>query len=118
MRWTAGRAENSNDEIFWGIDETEDDAPCHAHAISIWRWNRSLADSVSDGAFNTQLWRISMLKTLTRVAISVAFSAAGINYGYAATPAQVASSGKRKILVDENGMSLYTFAKDSKGKAA
>ena len=59
-----------------------------------------------------------MLKTLTRVAISVAFSAAGINYGYAATPAQVASSGKGKILVDENGMSLYTFAKDSKGKAA
>ena len=59
-----------------------------------------------------------MLKTLTRVAVSVALSAAGLTYGNAATPAQVASSATGKILVDGNGMSLYTFAKDTKGKSA
>ncbi|WP_291844524.1 hypothetical protein [Bradyrhizobium sp.] len=59
-----------------------------------------------------------MLKTLCYLALSVALSAAGIVHGYAATPAQVASSSKGSILVDGTGMSLYTFAKDSKGKSA
>lgn len=59
-----------------------------------------------------------MLKTLTRLAVSATVSIAGMSYGYAAPPTQVASSEKGRILVDGSGMSLYSFAKDSKGKSA
>ena len=35
-----------------------------------------------------------------------------------AAPAMVGKSAKGKVLTDSHGMTLYTFAKDSKGKSA
>ena len=35
-----------------------------------------------------------------------------------AAPAMVGNSAKGKVLTDSHGMTLYTFAKDSKGKSA
>ncbi|MDK4202120.1 hypothetical protein QKY98_23625, partial [Pseudomonas sp. HR1] len=36
----------------------------------------------------------------------------------AATPAKVGDTTLGKVLVDEKGMTLYTFTKDSEGKSA
>jgi predicted lipoprotein with Yx(FWY)xxD motif len=45
--------------------------------------------------------------------VAVAFASAAI-----AAPAMIGNSAKGKVLTDAHGMTLYTFAKDSKGKSA
>jgi predicted lipoprotein with Yx(FWY)xxD motif len=45
---------------------------------------------------------------------AVVFASAAI----AAVPVKIGNSAKGKVLTDEQGMTLYTFAKDKKGKSA
>lgn len=54
---------------------------------------------------------------LRQVLIATAiFSMTGL--ALAATPAKVGNTTLGKVLVDEKGMTLYTFTKDSEGKSA
>ncbi len=48
----------------------------------------------------------------------VAFAAVTLAGAAFADPAMVDNSAKAKVLTDAKGMTLYTFAKDSKGKSA
>jgi predicted lipoprotein with Yx(FWY)xxD motif len=56
-----------------------------------------------------------MKKFLVPVAaiVAVAFASTAL-----AAPAMTGNSAKGKVLTDAHGMTLYTFAKDSKGKSA
>jgi predicted lipoprotein with Yx(FWY)xxD motif len=56
-----------------------------------------------------------MKKFIVPVAAAAALAFAGAAL---ADPAMVASGAKGKMLTDAKGMTLYTFAKDSKGKSA
>jgi predicted lipoprotein with Yx(FWY)xxD motif len=56
-----------------------------------------------------------MLKTLSLAAIGLAVTAVA---ALAADPAMVGDTAKGKALTDPNGMTLYTFDKDSGGKSA
>ena len=48
----------------------------------------------------------------------VAITAVVIASAAIAAPAKIGNSAKGKVLTDEQGMTLYTFAKDKKGKSA
>ena len=58
----------------------------------------------------------------TKTVLSVAIALAGLTLGplFAAemSPAKIGSTAKGSTLVDAKGMTLYTFAKDTKGKSA
>jgi predicted lipoprotein with Yx(FWY)xxD motif len=56
-----------------------------------------------------------MRKTLAPVIVIAALAFAGAAF---AAPAMVGKSAKGKVLTDSHGMTLYTFAKDTKGKSA
>lgn len=52
-----------------------------------------------------------LIPMVTAAAVAIASAAF-------AAPAMVGNSAKGKVLTDAKGMTLYTFAKDSKGKSA
>lgn len=58
-----------------------------------------------------------MLKNVS-LAVLIAAGAVAAGSAFAAEPAMVADTAKGKTLVDANGMTLYTFDKDSDGKSA
>lgn len=54
-----------------------------------------------------------MLKSMLRaLVVAIAVSGMGIVSAYAAAPAKWEHTAKGNILVDEHGMSLYTYTKD------
>jgi predicted lipoprotein with Yx(FWY)xxD motif len=56
---------------------------------------------------------------MKKLLVSAASIAALVFAGAAlAAPAKIGSSAKGKVLTDAHGMTLYTFAKDAKGKSA
>ncbi len=55
---------------------------------------------------------------MKKLLVSVAAAAALFASAAFAAPAMVGNSAKGKVLTDAKGMTLYTFAKDSKGKSA
>lgn len=59
-----------------------------------------------------------MRPILRALLAGVALSAAFTLPAFADEPAMVGDSSAGKILVDHNGMTLYTFDKDSEGKSA
>jgi|SRR6185312_9873752 len=60
-----------------------------------------------------------MLKSIAQASALVAIlSAAAMTSAYAASPAKTADTSAGKTLVNPQGMTLYTFAKDSTGKSA
>jgi predicted lipoprotein with Yx(FWY)xxD motif len=56
-----------------------------------------------------------MLRTLSLAALGLVAATA---VAFAADPAMVGDTAKGKALTDHNGMTLYTFDKDSGGKSA
>jgi predicted lipoprotein with Yx(FWY)xxD motif len=57
--------------------------------------------------------------SMTRSSLAAAIIATLMLTGAAlAAPVKTGDSAKGKVLTDEKGMTLYTFAKDSKGKSA
>ena len=54
---------------------------------------------------------------MKRLAIAFAAALVASSAAYAAEPAKTMDSSLGKILVDMNGMTLYTFDKDEKGKS-
>ena len=60
-----------------------------------------------------------MFRTLIAAAIvSTALAGATVAVAQAPTPAKVADTAKGKALVDQKGMTLYVFDKDTAGKSA
>jgi predicted lipoprotein with Yx(FWY)xxD motif len=56
-----------------------------------------------------------MMKSLVAAAVAAAVAFGGVAL---AAPTKIGNSAKGKVLTNEQGMTLYTFAKDSKGKSA
>ncbi len=57
-----------------------------------------------------------MKRYLIPVATAAALAFAGV--AFAAAPTKTGNSAKGKVLTNEHGMTLYTFAKDKGGKSA
>jgi predicted lipoprotein with Yx(FWY)xxD motif len=55
---------------------------------------------------------------MKRIALGLAALLLATAAAYAADPAKTMDTSLGKVLTDQNGMTLYTFDKDSKGEAA
>jgi predicted lipoprotein with Yx(FWY)xxD motif len=58
------------------------------------------------------------MKTSLKIAAAIVMTTAFGALAQAATPAKTAQTSKGAALVNDKGMTLYTFAKDSAGKSA
>jgi predicted lipoprotein with Yx(FWY)xxD motif len=62
--------------------------------------------------------RSNLAKSGFWIALTAATLAAGLAFAQAAAPGKVAETPKGKMLTDAQGMTLYIFDKDPKGKSA